>query len=101
IAGAPGNDAANLVIVAYGSEKVSELVEKGYAEGIFLFGPIERQPGDAFLLVDIVDDEFVIGHGYLLTKIRSNCSKRSNRSSGNIQPTAFCGQGLKILKYSR
>src|SRR5262245_45534368 len=60
---APSDDAANLVILPNGSEKVSELIEKSYAQGIFLFGPIERQPGDAFLLVSVVDDEFVIGHG--------------------------------------
>src|SRR5262244_1807664 len=68
IASAPSDDAANLVILANGSEKVSELVEKGYAQGVFLLWPVERQPGDAFLLVDVVDDEFVIGHEYLLTK---------------------------------
>src|SRR5262245_6203640 len=42
IAGAPGDNAANLVIVAYGSEKVSELIEKSYAQGVFLFWPVER-----------------------------------------------------------
>src|SRR5215471_20646246 len=66
IAGAPSDDAANLVILANGSEKVSELIEKGYAQGVFLFGPVERQPGDAFLLVNVVDDEFGIGHVNLL-----------------------------------
>src|SRR5262249_40657128 len=68
IAGTPGDDAANVVIITNSSEKVSQLIEKGYAQGIFLFGPIERQPGDAFLLVNVVDDEFVVGHEYLLTK---------------------------------
>src|SRR5262249_45898012 len=101
IAGAPSDDAANLVILPNGSEMVSKLIEKGYAQGVFLFGPVERQPGDAFLLVNVVDDEFGIGHEYLLTKIRSNCSRRSNRSSGNIQPTPFCGQGLEILNLWR
>src|SRR4029450_13504095 len=63
IARALSDDAANPVILANGSEEMSELVEKSYAQGVFLFRPIECQPSDAFFLVDVVDNEFVIGHG--------------------------------------
>src|SRR5262245_65519490 len=59
IAGAPSDDAANLVILANGSEKVSELIEKGYAQRVFLFRPIARQPGDSFRFVDVVCYDFV------------------------------------------
>src|SRR5262245_61459996 len=65
-AGRPSGDAGNLVILPNGSEKVSELIEKSYAQSVFLFGPVEHQPGDAFLLVNVVDDEFGIGHVSLL-----------------------------------
>ena len=53
IAGASGNNAANLFIVANAFKKINEFVEESYAQGVFLFRPVECQPGDAFLFVDI------------------------------------------------
>src|SRR5262245_9429249 len=63
IAAAPRDDAANRVILTNRSEEVSALLERSSGQGVFVCGAIEGQPGDAFLLVDVVDDEFVIGHG--------------------------------------
>src|SRR5262245_45703232 len=40
IAGAPSDDAANPVILANSSKQLSELIEKGYAQSVFLFGSV-------------------------------------------------------------
>jgi hypothetical protein len=70
VAGAGGDDAANLVVIRQLAQGGRDLGEQGDAQGVFLFRPIESQPGDAGVLVDVGGDLFQVGHCNSLFKVQ-------------------------------
>jgi hypothetical protein len=47
---------------------MGELIEQSDTQSFLLFRPVEFQPGDAFVFVDVIDDEFVVGHVFSLLR---------------------------------
>src|ERR1051325_2642560 len=80
IAGASGNDTANVSVFGQRAKNCGNLGEERDAQGVFLFRPIERQPGNAGVFVDVRIDELGFSHDHSGAK-GSNCSYRSSTFS--------------------
>src|SRR5205823_2182114 len=59
---APADDLRHAELCCVGSDHEIMTVDHGDAQSVFLLRPVDRQPRDAFVVIDIVDDEFIVGH---------------------------------------
>jgi hypothetical protein len=62
IARALRNDTPYFFVVRQRPQDAKKLVKQSYTERIFLFRPIQSQPGNAILFLDVCQDQVVVRH---------------------------------------